>query len=135
MHLFQSNGWLRCQFWLNGSITASLRCLFLKYCRKNPKKTPFFRRFLAQKLIFLNQKCIFYYLHTFCISKGGYPVNLSSIGAIQQICEAFSCSNIGKPRKTRFFSTFFGPEPNFFPNKVVYFNISAPFKFQWAATF
>ena len=40
-HFLQLNSRLSCKFELNRSNTASLRSLFLKYCRKNPQKTRF----------------------------------------------------------------------------------------------
>ena len=38
---------------------------------------------------------------------GGYPVSLSSIGAVPQNCEAFFRSPVGTLQKTRFFFEVF----------------------------
>ena len=46
------------------------------------------------------------FLRAFCNQIGGYPVSLSSIGALQQICEAFSSSNVAKTHKTSFCDVF-----------------------------
>ncbi len=48
---------------------------------------------------------------------GGYPVSLSSIGAIQQICQTITWSLVGKHQKTRFFDVFWPKTKFFFPLK------------------
>ena len=65
---------------------------------------------------------------------GGYPVSLSSIGAVPQNCEAFFRSPVGTLQKTRFFSKFFGSKRNYFLIKVVNFLTGAPFTIKPAAT-
>ena len=57
-HILQSNGRLPCKFELNRSITANLRGVFLKRCRKTPKN-PFCRSFLTQNLNFVYLKLSF----------------------------------------------------------------------------
>ena len=52
------------------------------------------------------------YFLVFPVHMGDYPVSLSSIGAIQKICETFFWSLVGKHQKTRFFNVFW-PKTNF----------------------
>ena len=58
MHLLQYNSRLSCKFELNRSNTAGLRSVFLKYCRKNPKKHVFATLFglFGPKLTFFQAK-------------------------------------------------------------------------------
>ena len=48
---------------------------------------------------------------------GGYPVSLSSIGAVPQNCEAFFRSPVGTLQKTRFFRSFLAQNVIIFPSK------------------
>ncbi len=78
---------------------------------------PVFSTFFGPKLIFFPIKVvIFFCWSTFYNQICGYPVSLSSIGAVQQICETITWILVGKHQKTRF-STFFDPKLNFFPLK------------------
>ena len=47
---------------------------------------------------------------------GSYPVSLSIIGSLQQVCEAFFWGFIGKPQKTRFFDVSW-PKTEFSANE------------------
>ena len=105
-HLFQPNGQLSCKFEHHRITTAKLRSVFLEFHRKTPKK-PVFSKFFGPKRNFLRTKVsFFYYWHTFYNQMGSYPVNLSIIGLLQQSCEAFFWSFIGKPPKNPFFRHF-----------------------------
>ena len=57
------------------------------------------------------------FLRAFCNQIGGYPVSLSSIGAKQLVCEAFSSSIVAKTPKKHVFATLFGPKLTFFQAK------------------
>ena len=117
--LLQPNRQLSCKFEHQQITTAKMRSVLLEFHRKTPKNS-FFRRFLAQNVIFADQSCLIYFWHTFCYQMGSYPVSLSILGSIQQNCEAFFWSFKRKPQKTRF-STFFGPKRSFLRSKVAFF--------------
>ena len=65
-HLLHFNRWLPCNFRLSRSYAASLRSVFLKYCRKNPKKHVF-STFSGPKLTFSTKVVIFNICATFAI--------------------------------------------------------------------
>ncbi len=83
------------------------------------QKTRFFDVF-GQNYIFFPLKWSFFCWSTFCSQICGYPVSLSSIGAIQQICETITWGLVGKHQKTRFFDVF-GQNYIFFPLKWSFF--------------
>ena len=57
-YLFQPNGQLSCKFKHHRILTAKLPSVFLEFHRKT-QKNPFFRRFLAQNVIFCGPKLPF----------------------------------------------------------------------------
>ncbi len=116
-----------------GAIQQICETFFWSLLGKH-QKTRFFDVFWPKTNFFPDKVVNFIVGAPFTIKWYGYPVSLSSIGAIQQICETFFRSLLGKHVKKPVFSTFFGPKLNFFPIKVVNFIVGAPFTTKWVAT-
>ena len=97
------------------------------------RKTRFFDVFWPKTKFFSHKGGQFYCWRTFYSQMGGYPVILSSIGALQQICETITWSLVGKHQKTRFFDVFWR-RTKLFSIKVVNFIVGAPFATKCLAT-
>ena len=61
-----------------------------------------------------------------------YLVNLSAIGATNQICKAFFCKFVENTRKKTVFSRLSGTKRNFFADRVGIFITGTIFTNKWA---
>ena len=113
-HLLHFNRRLLCKFELIRSNSASLPSVFLKLCRKNPKKHIFFEVFWAQNLLLSTKVVICFICALFPIQ---WMATLSVLAQWEQYSKfAMDFSEVlsQKPQKNPVFSTFFGPELKLF---------------------
>ena len=116
-HLLHFNRRLHCKFEIIRNKSASVRSVFLKLSRKNPKKHIFFRSFWAENLLFATKVVI-------CINCAPFTIQWMATLSISAQWEHYSkfampFSDVmsQKHQKTRFFEVFC-PELNFFDLKI-----------------
>ena len=115
-HLLQPNGQLSYKFEHHRTTTAKLRSVFLEFHRKSPKN-PFFRRFLAQNVIFCGPKFPFLLLAHLVQPNGQLSCKLErhriTTGKLRSVCLEFRRKTPKNPFFRRFLAQsviFGGPE-------------------------
>ena len=111
-HLLQPNGQLPCKFEHHRITTAKMRSVFLEIHRKTPKN-PFFRRFLAQNVIFCGVELPFLLLAHLLQPKGQLPCKFEHHRITTAKLRSVFLELHRKTQKTRFFDIFW-PKTYFF---------------------
>ena len=131
-HLLQPNGQLFCKFEHHRITTAKLRSVFLEFHRKTPKN-PFFRRFLAQNVIFCWPELPFLLLAHLLQPNGKISCNFEhhriTAAKLRSVFPEFH----RKTPKNLFFRLFFGPKRSFLGTRVTFLFIGTPSTTKWAA--